>query len=60
MGFANVKERVRLIYGDGFDVTITSVPEVFTSVEVVLPYPVPKEPEDAQEEMLAEEAKGET
>lgn len=60
VGFANVKERVRLIYGDGFDVTITSVPEVFTSVEVVLPYPVPKEPEDAQEEMLAEEAKGET
>lgn len=38
VGFANVKDRIKAIYGDTYDVNISSVKGAFTSVEIVLPY----------------------
>jgi len=38
VGLHNVRERINLIYGEGYGVEITSVPDAFTSVELILPF----------------------
>lgn len=42
VGFANVRSRVKAIYGDAYDVEISSVENAFTCVEISLPN-VPEE-----------------
>lgn len=39
VGFANVRGRVKAIYGESYDVNISSVEKAFTSVEIILPFP---------------------
>lgn len=38
VGFSNVKDRVKTIYGESYDVSVSSVEGAFTSVEITLPY----------------------